>query len=575
MGKRIFFKITVCFIWGICLFISLWRVRYGIELSDEAIYLASGVMYSKGALPFVDIWSHIATSVFTYGIWVKMWMCLSGGTEGIFFALRIMYILWKFIVIYIIYRMLLPYINSLNATISLMGVFLFTPFNVFQFSYNTIPYLLIFFVGILLSKKNERENRMIGIYCAISGILMAICVLASTSVVFVCAAIAIILLFEDKKAFGQYVLGGLCVAVIIVLRLIIQGGMGELCQGIYNTITAGCYLQIERVSWESNAHILMVYATSLFKFILLSLIVQCIVLFVYKVTRLSHSGEVVRKTEWFTIALYTLIVLFNYFLYANLADFLTMIVPATWFLPLFLLIVQRDDFVKKILIYIYIPYIVYYIGVSMTSWTGTSSREYILFPLLIVNYILLQYSIPCLFKKRKYVTSCIVGLCAIMTIISIVIFNFSVVYRDEKISQLNTRIEAGIYKGLYTTEENAEEIINLERYIKEITREQDEVLFLDQVPFAYLMSNGKFCTPTTMDPMLYSYHVNDDTLLLEFYKVKEKKPDKIIYIWTGRDKILSVEDENIPFNEYIESNYILKDEVEIGKYRVKYYLKAR
>lgn len=72
LKRKKFIKGAEYILWGICFLAALWRVKYGIELTDESIYLAGGAMYAKGALPFVDIWSHMAPSAFTYGFLVKM-----------------------------------------------------------------------------------------------------------------------------------------------------------------------------------------------------------------------------------------------------------------------------------------------------------------------------------------------------------------------------------------------------------------------------------------------------------------------------------------------------------------------
>ncbi|MCI9133751.1 MAG: hypothetical protein HFI31_06130 [Lachnospiraceae bacterium] len=112
-----------------------------------------------------------------------------------------------------------------------------------------------------------------------------------------------------------------------------------------------------------------------------------------------------------------------------------------------------------------------------------------------------------------------------------------------------------MYKGIYTSEERATALMDLETYIKDHTTDDDKLLFMEVVSMAYLMSNGEFCTPSPWDITLYSYGFNDDRIMRTYLGIVEDYPTKIIYIDTGRDEILSIDCPGYQFNEFVEKDY--------------------
>jgi hypothetical protein len=146
----------------------------------------------------------------------------------------------------------------------------------------------------------------------------------------------------------------------------------------------------------------------------------------------------------------------------------------------------------------------------------------------------------------------------IMMILSFTyLFNaYSYIYRDDSIRSLNTTIKSGPYRGIRTTKERAEGLIELNRIVNSFIDADDYVLVLDNDPFIYLMSEGHICAPSTWDMALYSYGFDQPELYYDYFKVTNSDPTKIIYFDYGRDETLSI-DTTYKFNEYVRNNYIL------------------
>ena len=114
----------------------------------------------------------------------------------------------------------------------------------------------------------------------------------------------------------------------------------------------------------------------------------------------------------------------------------------------------------------------------------------------------------------------------------------------------------------------------MEKTIKSSTNSLDTVLFMDCVPMAYLMTDARHTAPSTWDIQLYTYGFKDDTLLQKYFKTVNRTPDKIIYIFTGRDKVLSIDSKDYKFNDYVKSNYELVTNI-TAYYPVKIYHKRK
>lgn len=194
-------------------------------------------------------------------------------------------------------------------------------------------------------------------------------------------------------------------------------------------------------------------------------------------------------------------------------------------------------------------YFMVYILTSATNIYGFGSREYWLIIPTVLGFFSWYFVLNS--KLPVVISAFFVNLLRWFLLIK---YNYSLVYRDQPIAYLTAKVDYGIWQGCYTTMERAENVKLLEQYIDSITEGDDDVLFLDQVPFAYLMTDSIACTPTTSDAMAYTYRVNNSEIMCEYFESVGKVPDKIIYIDFGRDRELSI-DSDWKFNEFVNKNY--------------------
>jgi hypothetical protein len=213
---------------------------------------------------------------------------------------------------------------------------------------------------------------------------------------------------------------------------------------------------------------------------------------------------------------------------------------------------------------------------ALSNQSGVLNRLYLLYGGAMLSILFFSMALKGEATQNKtYFIACQAGfiVLSVSLLVSACIQQYMYVYRDEPYHQLTHRVESGVYQNLYTTKERAEAIIELENNIRKITTNKDEVLFMEVVPMAYLMSDASFCTPSTWDMMLYTYGFTADTIMRKYFSLVKKTPTKMIYIYTGRDKRLSIETENYAFNDFVFTNYRLAYEKSTLPFRIKMFEK--
>lgn len=228
----------------------------------------------------------------------------------------------------------------------------------------------------------------------------------------------------------------------------------------------------------------------------------------------------------------------------------------------------NDKKIQQLLVCIITPSIIISMVMAFTTYSQIVMRlnQYIVPTMFLI--VLDQYMH---LGKTKNVKIMIVLVALLSTLLLKSSYEF--VYRDAEIKALDTKVSEGIYKGIYTTEERADTLVKMEEYLSEKVNKDEKVLFMETVPFAYLMTEGISWAPSTWDISLYTYGYNDDTLYQEYFKMKGDYPDKIIYINSGRDAIMSIDVPDYKFTQFVNKQYTLISDEIVGTMRVVLYEK--
>lgn len=550
--------ISYCLLWN--------RIRYGIDFTDESWYVAEPYIVSQGAIPFVNNWTQAPGFSIPLAIFFKLYVLISGGTEGIVLFSRSLYLITLFIVLLVSVLNIYHCVGIVKPIVlsSLVPLLLINVYSLYDLTYNTMGVLYLFLTCTIIFMRREdtlaAKKKDTILFC-LAGIIIARAIIASPSVLVGWGGMVVFLLLAKEWRKLWYLILGNCISAIIVIGCCsFLGGFKSLVNGLTTIVTKGAYFRIEA------RHTFIDDITYLFDFCKPVFFVFFSFLFV-----LLLFGKRKNNDCWFYLPIgIVCIVCYTLGLRGSLATGnYKIFIQYGWFqsivIALFVRTLDRKQNVSASRIYVidalakisFIYWLVYLFS-SYTNIYGFGSREYwLLIPTVIglVAFCVIMSNVQSDLSFFSSIINFVVVFAMLILGGLLLKQNYDYVYRDASLPDLTSRVEYGIWKGCYTTPKRKENVELLEKYIHSITEEEDNVLFLDQVCFAYLMNDGKACSPTTSDPMCWTYDVDNDELIYEYFKAVGRVPNKVIYIDFGRDSTLSIHGE-WRFNNYVKSNYI-------------------
>lgn len=547
-------RIVSTLLLGIAIIIAIQFVRYGVEFTDSTWYCAEPYLVAKGAVPYVDNWSQAAGFSFPLYMATSIFLMFRHGTEGIVLFYRILYVVWIFLISLLTYGISGKKSQKESSLSVILPMLFFAPNNLYYISYNTIGviYLALASVAILVNEPEEdiKMKRFRGL---LGGGVLARAIIGTPIIIIPCIVLGIVLLVrKDYERLCDCFIGGIIVIIVLVLFCCIRGGgIGNLIYGLNMYLKNGAYFKIPpQISFMGKLFQLFKSLRSLGY----CLVCLFVIRFVFcKKTELYESIVKLLLAGFLIYGLHS----------GNLIN-------NSWFeAPLAYVFLRKKD--KKLLIIseIVILYVLSYWGASLTNIYGATGRNYWLFVPMICSYLALYDVIrwSLLMKQIVFYFS--------MIVVTLFWYRLacSNVYRDEPIKNLDRQIETGIWKGCYTTQDRAEEVIWIEKIIREYTEKEDKVLFLDWSSFGYLMSDGIAFAPSALDNMEYSRKINNPEIMYAYFKMKGSIPDKIIYIFWGRDEFASIEDEEWKFNDFVNNYYSCSQEQEMWNDKILLYVR--
>lgn len=577
-----------------------YRIFWGAEITDECFSISEAYITVKGAVPISDTWSQSPTFVILMYPFIKLFLIVTGGsTAGIILYGRCLFFLFKLVIVLSLFLLLRKEVKPVFLAIAGSAYIMEQGFNIFTFSYGTgsVAFLImsdIFLAFAFSSVLEEKNSKKCLYYTICAGLCACACAVAHPSQILYCIA-SVILLFlaecrtgiKHRISFCYTISGGLF-AFVIFFSLLLKRGLKGFLYGIDMVLNQNPYFALE----ENNGSILTTINRQLYGIwdvlqfnirwtigIAFLGIAVCVIICWRKKSenhgRLNiNSGTIIN----IFLASYGVSYVYLFFRQAFLngafavsEQYLTL--PAAFILPFYL--IYKKDIPTRL------KWFCFFAEISSCCWIfnagilalgGYSSRCYSLMG-AVMAYILLNlyYFAQIFYNKIRYLayTACFCIFCLLFMGIGSNLYGY--VYREAPLKEMNYKISSGVYKGLYTTQERAEGLLEIEDTIRKITDKKDNVLFMEVVPFAYLMTEANACTPSTWDISLYSYGFNYDVQYRSYFTVMNCIPDKIIYIDTGRDDHLSIDEPEYRFNEFVNKNYTLKIRIDDAYYPVRMY----
>jgi len=568
---------------------SFHRLFFGVEITDEAYCIAESRLVAQGGVPFVNNWTQAPSHVILYFWLVPLYESLSGSTEGLFLFMRIAFWTVKLLVLGAVFFTMRKHINPRVLLLFLLPFVPFSPFNINMFSYNSLQFFLLllaqalvvrFFIGDGCSSLANKQAIWIGAVLALT------CLAQPSSIILVVYFLGLLIAVQTYRRKPVtpilfFVMSGLIVAAVVAAALsMVGGGFFRLTEGIRVAIADNPYFSIEkapasdafaRVTGIIRQHLLtMLLSASIFVFG-----VSCRIYSIKTKRSLPREQEVTRAVVWVFLVVVTLYVVLLVLKYAPTEETAYSHVECALFpvplalMPLLPKCHRRTG--SALLLSIWAPCMISLAVVAVSSWTGLHARFYLLYGGAMLSTVFFYLALEGFKKDTDKASLAGSAALSVVVILSACVQPYMYFYRDAPFVKLECVVETGVYRGLHTTKERSESLIALEAELRAITNYGDDVLFMEVVPMAYLMTDAAFCAPSTWDAMLYSYGFKEDKIMQKYFQSVGKVPNKIIYIDTGRDAVLSIETDDYQFNAFVNENYTLTHERTEQPYRIKMY----
>lgn len=552
----------------ICVIVLMfYRCFFGTALVDEAYYVSDALAMMHGNLPYVYNWFAGCGMDFLMIPFLFIYECLVPNLEGVFLFSRICFVAFRLTIILYSFILIKKYLNKVHALLVIGVIVPFYGAVIQNFSYNTIPIWMGFLTGLLLWSASYEEKRR-GIKCLAAGFCSAIAVFAHPIYLINVLLFAILIIAYNRNIslLLRYILGGVFDILVVFTPIIIQSGINKLLYGITYILNSHIDKGSSLVKSTSISRIVDAFH-AFYLFWLVELVVFVLVyVFEEKIyyirtkRKLEKNSRIVLAAVCAVVAgVFTVMILNDFDLnaYCSLGA-----VGSLGFL--LLLSIARKH---RGPVYVGLPPVLF--AWFEVIFTGSNSAQIRFYSCVLCYFAVIWI---CFLDHRKFVHCIATGLSIIMVILQCYI-DFNYVYRDDVFDNLNYRVKSGVYKGIYTRFDRARDLPGLEKYLDETLEKDEAIAFRDNAPCAYLMKNQNICDVWTWDTLQYERNNKSPYKMYSYYKARDLIPDKIIYVDFGRMDLLSIDDVDFPYNEFVEHYYTLIEERQLNPtFRIKLYM---
>lgn len=495
------------------------RVRFGLDLYDETWYVSEPYLASRGAVPYIDIWTQAPGVCFPLAIIYKIFNVLHNNTDGIILFSRYVYVTWMMILVFLSRKLVFG--NKKYAKVISMLIITFSAHTLYYIDYNTIGTVYLFIsIELLLSDEQKNSKNKQIFYPLISGILLTRGIIGTPYVIVsLMLIVGILLIKKEYKKLCYFLLGVVAFSFTFFAYCFIATNKNpyELFK-VYSIYLFGGknYISaIKRDTFEIFKNVILDFKQAILFFAV------CLEIKYRRFKRIHFDKEK------FIVVFSLLVVLFGLVLALTRTpencyryDFNT-VIKYSWFIgPVLCFVLKKNKNVNKTFVKYYtLIAVCTYLVTVFNNVSGTIERAYNLFFLSIVSlFVLVQYINSLKIKYKKIISWLLIFIFSV----TMIKCNYSYVYLNDKISNNNYKVNNGIAKGCMISEQRYEIISGVSGYIKKNTMSNDKVFIESYIPYGYLSINGKALTSTSLGVM--------DTINERYFKYKNEYPTKIIKV---------------------------------------------
>ena len=553
-------KLPIAYIiYGILAVGLIIRGFYGFCQSDESFYVSTAGRFAAGDLIFVDEWHPTQLASLVTMPFYMIFTAVTGGTTGILLYFRVLYVLFTTVEAYAVYRILsgktgvkgsmagrriYRTIPALAAGLFLM---LYCHLNIPTLSYYTMSFhffalsFIVMYAGLGEDSAEEAKRKGGRVYFIVAGIFFALSVLCLPTLVFAAFFAAVLLVAACipagvlRRPLLFFMLGIMIPMLCFVIYLYASGNsIAGLLANLPYIISDG---EHDRGYVESVKVFFRAISDVFGRIYYISIVMVILALLTYVNPRLRRDLRPYFLISDLVLFIYYTSLAFTHTGYMNTAF-------ALFVFPLFFLTEKKDW-------YIFLSLFSGGLVFSMTYSLSSFCDLYVLsigHGLAAFGGILLLWDLMMELHSgrdddseenaeicalwKKYALPVLTAAAGVFLIITMML-RFINVYRDDRLSCLDSRIDRGPAAGLFTSSSHRDQYDAVLVSIMKYTSGGDEnavqgknggkVLFSKLLPWGYTASGMRVAAPDTWRNMISSER-------LSLYYETHEMPDTVFIL---------------------------------------------
>lgn len=462
--------------------VMLYRLRLGVDFTDESFYVAMAYNFYHGSQPFVDEINLVQISAWIVTPLIYLYGEFAPNFDGLILFMRDCYWLFLLLIAVVVYRSLDNIVNDRRlAVLMALTCASFVPFNIFALSYNTLG-MGCFALGAFLLARGWL-CKPTAIRSVLAGVAHAVAGLSYPSIVMPLILIYPLLFWYYKKDWKQiFFYGGAASVVVlgVLMPMTYAAGWDRVAYSFSYTRSFG-YQNLSNMTGLFSGFIRHGYVVLLWGALFIwlrdkSVISAKLLIIFFPLIWLLVGGAGMPHANWYVV---------NYGMAAPLV---------------FLLIRNKGVLPEKLLIYIWLPALLVGLNCAWSSGNAAIAAA----NGLIVGCAVTSWMLASLYKQVDRANISEVDkqygylYAPLIFVVVLVCFQFSSVYRDAPVSQLNHKAVDGPYGGIITTQDKVNFAEQISQDIASVSTNVSNggLLALNDFPAAYLFSKLPAATNT-------------------------------------------------------------------------------
>ncbi len=520
---------------------AFWKCVFGFGGNDEAFYLTVPQRFNMGDTLIKDEWHLSQLSGFLLMPFVWLFTTITGSTEGIILAARVLYIIFHATVSIVIYSRIRKY-GYVSVFASVL-YFIYTPYDIMAMSYNTMGLDLVTLAGVIMGTASYKKKLPLIVsgvafaaavlccpYLAVAYILYGICVLIHT---FIRNKETKFILKSELfagKTFLFFSIGIFALAAVFLVFALTRVSIKEIFNYLPYLMTDPEHPQIA-LGTRFGMYFKSIYnCHSHFKIALFSYLVMIVVMIIDR-KRKSHRSIYLIVTTAIVIFCYVLLLPQLTYSTYNAIMFPLIFIGITSY-------ILCENKPKPLFASLFVPGIIYSFAICFSSNQYFYVISMVITASNIASYVFLAQLLREMKTTQDNIEYAVWVKRGSFLFVAFMIFlqgAFQITVKAEhcfwesgNTSNLTAQIKNGPAKGIYTNVNNCntyEQIYSDLQYYK--NKQEDKILFLTSKTWCYLAVDFPY---GTLSAWISGEKPSSVERLKTYYRVNYEEIPKYIYI---------------------------------------------